>query len=91
MPTNDNERLMRFLQAKPEQLAAIDRILDGKASPAESTVTGPLLMGMTQAAKFLGVSRATLWRIISDGKLAKIEIRPGSFRVRRTDLEQFCK
>ena len=84
--TNPNERLMRFLQATPEQQEAIDRILDGHA-PTASAPNGPLLMGMSAAAKFIGVSRATLWRMIKLGRLAKIEVLPGSFRVRRADLE----
>jgi excisionase family DNA binding protein len=90
-PDNANERLMRFLQATPAQQAAIDQIFDGKMPSNESGATGPLLMGMSQAAKFLGTSRSTLWRIIKQGRLAKIEILPGSYRVRRSDLEQLCK
>ncbi len=90
-PDNANERLLRFLQATPAQQAAIDQILDGKMPSNESRATGPLLMGMTQASKFLGVSRATLWRIITQGRLSKVEILPGSYRVRRSDLEQLCK
>jgi excisionase family DNA binding protein len=49
-----------------------------------------LLYGMTAAATFLGVSRATLWRILQSGRLKKLEIMPGSFRVRRADLEAFA-
>ncbi len=36
MPTNPNERLMRFLQATPEQQEAIDRILEGRIAPPSS-------------------------------------------------------
>ena len=32
-------------------------------------------------------SRATLWRMIKAGALQKIEVLPGSFRLRRADLE----
>ena len=56
---NPNERLLRFLQATPDQQAAIDRILDGKVEPEAKPRTGPLLLGMGPAAKFLGVSRGT--------------------------------
>lgn len=84
-----NERLMRFLQASPEQQQAIDRILVGR-TPAPATASGPLLMGMSSAAKFIGVSRATLWRMIKIGRIAKVEVLPGSFRVRRADLEALC-
>jgi excisionase family DNA binding protein len=84
---NQNDRLMKFLQATPEQQAVIDRILDGKTAQQSISPTGPLLMGMSKSADFLGVSRATLWRMIRAGRLTKVELLPGSFRLRRADLE----
>ena len=84
---NPNERLMRFLQATPEQQAAIDHILEGKIEPEPKPRTGPLLLGMGPAAKFLGVSRGTLYRMLQAGRLSRVEILPGSFRVRREDVE----
>ena len=85
--TNPNERLMRFLQASPQQQAAIDRVLDGTADASPKPRTGPLLLGMGPAARFLGVSRGTLYRMLQAGRLARVEILPGSFRVRREDIE----
>jgi excisionase family DNA binding protein len=85
--SNENIRLIRFLQAPPDQQAAIDLILDGKAEARRKEATGPLLFGMSEAARFLGVSRATLWRIVKAGKISKVEILPSSFRIRRVDLE----
>ena len=85
-PKNPTERLLRFLQATPEQQAAIDRILEGRMEPAPAPMTGPLLLGMGAGAKLLGVSRATFWRMIRAGKLTKVEVLPGSFRVRRADV-----
>ena len=84
---NGNERLLRFLQATPEQQTAIDRILDGRMEPAPTAPKGPLLLGMGAGAKLLGVSRATFWRMIKAGRLTKVEVLPGSFRVRRADVE----
>ncbi len=84
---NQNERLLKFLQAPPEAQEAIDRILDGKFPSRAEAPAGPLLSGMSPAAKYLGVSRATLWRMIRAGRLGRIEVLPGSFRVRRADLE----
>ena len=84
---NQHDRLLMFLQAAPEIQAEIDRILEGQASAKVAASTGPLLLGMTPAAKFLGVSRATLWRMIKAGRIGKVEVLPGSFRVRRADLE----
>lgn len=88
---NSNDRLMKFLQADPEKQARIDEILNGVLPEARETSTGPLLLGMGAGAKFLGVSRATLWRIFRSGGLEKVEILPGAFRVRRIDLEAFAK
>lgn len=86
-----NDRLLKFLQAPPEIQIEIDRILEGR-HPVQQPEhpTGPLLLGMSAAAKFIGVSRATLWRICRTGRLQKVEILPGSFRIRRADLEAFA-
>jgi len=84
---NANARLLRFLQATPAEVSAIDRILEGKTEPPQLVVTGPLLVGMGDGAKLLGVSRATLWRMIKGGRIGKVEVLPGSFRLRRSDLE----
>ncbi len=87
MTTNSNERLLRFLQATPGQQAAIDRVLEGRTELVPEPPKGPLLLGMGVGAKLLGVSRATLWRMIRAGRLSKVEVLPGSFRVRRCDIE----
>src|SRR5690242_20913061 len=84
---NPNERLLRFLQATPEQQAIIDKILEGKFDAAAPAPSGPLLVGMGAGSKLLGVSRATLWRMIKAGRLDKVEIMRDSFRMRRADLE----
>jgi excisionase family DNA binding protein len=84
---NTEERLKRLFEASPEQIGAIDGILEGKIQKPPTQTVGPLLMGMTTSANLLGVSRATLWRMIKGGVLQKIEVLPGSFRLRRSDLE----
>ena len=56
-------------------------------SQEKTTKVESLLLGMGAAAGFLGVSRTTLWRMIRGGQIAKVEVLPGSFRVRRADLE----
>ena len=81
-----NERLIKLLQADPAQLAAIDAILLGETE-VPPPPKGPLLLGMTKASALLGVSRATLWRMIRAGRLEKIEVLRGSSRVRRADIE----
>ena len=85
---NPNERLLKILQASPEIQSEIDRVLDSRPSSLRSEPpTGPLLLGMSAAAKFIGVSRATLWRMCRSNRLQKVEILPGSFRIRRADIE----
>ncbi len=84
---NTDERLKKLLDASPEQLGAIDGILERRTSEIFRVTQGPLLMGMSASAKFLGVSRATLWRMIKARLLQKVEVLPGSFRLRRADLE----
>ena len=81
------ERLKRLFAASPEQLQIIDDILKSGIQENLKTTSGPLLMGMTASAKLLGVSRATLWRMIKSELLQKIEVLPGSFWLRRADLE----
>lgn len=87
---NSNERLLKILQASPEVQAEIDRILEGGVLARPQRQTGPLLCGMSLAAERLGVSRATLWRMIKAGRLGRVEVLPGSFRVRTADLEAFA-
>ena len=90
---SSEQRILRLLQASAEQQAAIDRILSGQLSldaialRAAEAPKGPLLMMMGDAAKLLGVSRATIWRLAKMKRLERVEILPGTFRVRRADIE----
>jgi predicted DNA-binding transcriptional regulator AlpA len=84
---NMEERLKRLFAATPKQLRAIDDIFESGICEKPVATPGPLLLGMSASAKLLGVSRATLWRMTNLGLLQKVEILPGSFRLRRADLE----
>ncbi|MCH8513880.1 MAG: helix-turn-helix domain-containing protein [Kiritimatiellae bacterium] len=46
---------------------------------------------MGKAAQYMGVSRPTMWRMIRDGRLEKVEILPGSHRMRRADLDKYVE
>ena len=84
---NDIERrLLRILTASAEQLAGIDRILEGKAESVPEPPKGPLLMMIKDAAELLGVHRATIWRLVKAGRLEPVELL-GSLRVRRAEVE----
>ena len=46
-----------------------------------------LLCTMSEAAKKLGVSRSTLWRMTRLKRIGRVEIMPGSYRIRIADIE----
>jgi len=90
------EELMKAaLAATEERKANALRVLKGEVALADASetkpATGPLLMGIGAGAKYLGVSRATLWRACQAGRLQKVELYPGSYRVRREDLERLAQ
>jgi excisionase family DNA binding protein len=84
----NNDDLIRAVftatdEAKTKALA----ILEGRdGSPSRPLDNGPLLLSMGEAAALLHVSRATLWRTIKAGRLPKVELYPGAFRLRRSDI-----
>ncbi len=84
-----NQRLLKILNASPQQQAEIDRILAGQ--PGAESVSGPLLLTMGEASRLLNVSRATLWRCIKAGRLERVELFPNSFRLRKADVERLVE
>ena len=92
--TLTEEVMQAALGASDELKAAALKVLRGEASPggggANGGSQGPMLLGMGASAKLLGVSRSTLWRILQAGRIEKMELLPGSFRMRREDLEKLA-
>ena len=85
-----NELLQAVITATPEQKGRALKALRGELPEVRgrrSEIRGPMLLGMGKAAELLGVSRPTLWRMIQARRLEKVEIMPGSHRLRRADLE----
>ncbi|MFA5902108.1 MAG: helix-turn-helix domain-containing protein [Hyphomicrobium sp.] len=81
----NNDDLIRAVftatdEAKTKALA----VLEGRDNP--DFTSGPLLCTMGEAASLLNTSRATLWRILKRGRLQKVELYPGAFRLRRADV-----
>ena len=89
--TVDMEVFLRaLLVADEDRRRAALRVLHGDAI-VQSAERGPLLLSMGAAAQLLGVSRPTLWRMIQAGRLEKVEVLPGSYRIRRSDLEALAE
>jgi len=86
-PLNTDQRMLKLLQAPPDQIEAIDRILNGEPPPKSRILNAPALLGTSAAARALGVSRGTLWRMVQGGTLKRVEIFRGSFRIRRSEIE----
>jgi excisionase family DNA binding protein len=80
--------LAAVVAATAEKKEAALKVLRGEVVPPPARpMTAPLLLKMGVAAKFLGVSRCTLWRVLQSGKIPKVELRRGSYLVRREDIE----
>ncbi|MDD2597769.1 MAG: helix-turn-helix domain-containing protein [Kiritimatiellae bacterium] len=76
--TTEN-RIQAILIADPVKLAQIDSILTG--THTEAAPSDRRLLTKTEAAKTLGMSRQTIWRMIKEGRLPVIEIRRGQHRI----------
>ncbi|NOU36531.1 MAG: helix-turn-helix domain-containing protein [Kiritimatiellaceae bacterium] len=80
---NEQIILSVFTADDEAKMKALD-ILQNKE--VRQALSGPLLLTMGEATELLGVSRATLWRMIKAGKLKKVEIYSGAFRLRISDV-----
>jgi excisionase family DNA binding protein len=91
-PMELEELLLAVLAADDSRRRAALRILRGEYMEPTATegMDGPLLMRMGDAARYLGVSRCTLWRMVKEGRLEQVELRRGSYRLRKADLDRLA-
>ena len=61
-----------------------------ESEEAGGVTVDSLLMRMGEAAQYVGLSRTTLWRLIKEGRLDAVELRRGSTRLRKADLDRLC-
>ena len=82
-------RVIRVMNAPPEQQAAIDSILDGQTAPRAND---PLLVPISEGARLTSTSRTTIWRLIRSGVLTKVQVgSSGLYRLRRDDIVRLAK
>lgn len=83
-----NERFTKLLQAPPGLLARIDDLLSGRDSEPSAPIDLRLFT-VTDTARELNISRATVQRMLADGRLPAIETRAGRRRIPSAALTAF--
>ena len=85
------KRLSAILAATPDVLRRIDRILSGEPTEGATDPGDRRLLSIAQAARALNLSRTSVWRMLRDGRLPFIELRPGSRRIPSAAITAFVK
>jgi excisionase family DNA binding protein len=75
---NKEALIGKLLAATPAELNRVAAVFAGE-TPTEPT--DRRLLTIAQTARALNLSRTTVWRMLRDGALPCVEIRPGSRRV----------
>ena len=78
----------RLLTATPSELKKIEAVFTGEGA---TEPTDRRLLSIAQAAAAMGVSRTTIWRLLRDGRLPCVELRPGSRRIPSAAVTEFAK
>ena len=86
---SNEERIKKLFEATADQLAAVDAALAGRTEPERPGSLRLLRMG--EASEISGLSRCTIWRCISDGRIKAVEIRKGSHRIAESELRRFVE
>jgi excisionase family DNA binding protein len=85
------EFLAALSKATPNRVAAALAVLQGRTpEPIPRDEKGPLLLSGAAAAKRLGVCKNTFWRLLHEGRVRRVEISPGCFRVPRAELDRLA-
>lgn len=76
-----------------QERGLFQRLISGQIEARERTSIedGPLLLTQKQAARALGVSRVTLWRMTREAVFHPVEITTGNFRYRREEIEAVAR
>ena len=85
---NKEALIGKLLVATPAELSRVAAVF---SSEAPAGPTDRRLLSIAQAADALGVSRTTVWRLLRDGRLPCVELRPGSRRVPSAAITAFVK
>lgn len=86
---DNNERIIAFLRASEDQLKRIDEILERRDRPPVKEDAVTKLITQKEAARRLGISTTTVWRLIKEGTLLTVKQR-GKQRVRLDSLLRYA-
>lgn len=86
---DNNQRIIAFLRASEDQLKRIDEILERRDRPPVNEEAVTRLITQKEAARRLGISTTTVWRLIREGTLLTITQR-GKQRVRLDSLLRYA-
>ena len=85
----NKEQLMgRLLTATPSELKKIEAVFTGEGA---TEPTDRRLYNIQQAARELNISRTSVWRLLRDGRLPFVELRPGSRRIPSAAITEFSR
>jgi len=86
-----DEIMKAVCAADKATLARVARVLRHEDGAAAAPVADPdmRLVTQTEAAKRLGISRVTVWRLIREGELLGVEVR-GKVRVRMDSVRVYA-
>lgn len=87
-PTMEEILRALLLADRGKQVTAYHVLLGQSQAPAPE-LTGPLLLTIRAATKFIGVSRSSIYRLIDCGALTPVTLVTGCRRLRREDIERF--
>ena len=72
-------RITKLLSASPDTLLKIDMLLEGRQ--IETNTGDRRLLTLMEAARVMGLSRMTIHRMATDGRLPVVETRAGRRRI----------
>ena len=81
--------IRKLLAATPAELNRLAAVLGAGETPTEPT--DRRLLSIAQTARALNVSRTTVWRLLRDGRLPCVELRPGSRRIPSAAVTAFAQ
>ena len=71
----------------------LKRLIRGDIRPGQgqTQTADPLLLTQKEAARLLGISRVTLWRLTREAVFTPVELTSGNFRYRRDEVEAMAR